>query len=279
MSSAFTPTYPDRWLTPGVALFSAYLIEQLGRDQSPLALLQQPFFYRGVGSGFLIAWLVMAWIGWITRRLDRRYDWITRPGHRTASQLALGLALPAVFVLLLVDLQFRYILHTPVSLWVSEWLLYEYPMAVTLLLLWNGFYLTAWFYQRVRQPGLTPEPIAATSAPPPPRQVILVQQGGRRIPLPISEVAYVYRQAPYNYLQTFTGNAYLIDETLDELYTSLNKADFFRANRQTIVHFRACTAFVPQSYGKLEVQLSPPPHEPVIISQKRAPEFRAWVNR
>jgi hypothetical protein len=54
---------------------------------------------------------------------------------------------------------------------------------------------------------------------------------------------------------------------------------FFRANRQTIINFNACSYFSYLEHGKLQVALQPGTDEPVIISQKRSPLFKEWVRR
>jgi DNA-binding LytR/AlgR family response regulator len=57
----------------------------------------------------------------------------------------------------------------------------------------------------------------------------------------------------------------------------LDDTQFFRANRQTIIHRFACKSYRRMENGKIGLDLEPNPKIPVIISQKRASDFRKWI--
>ena len=59
----------------------------------------------------------------------------------------------------------------------------------------------------------------------------------------------------------------------------LEETLFFRANRQFIINLKAFHYFTNEENGKLEVQLIPEHNDSVIISQKRAPVFKDWLNK
>jgi DNA-binding LytR/AlgR family response regulator len=67
-----------------------------------------------------------------------------------------------------------------------------------------------------------------------------------------------------------------VDQTLAELEAELD-AEFFRVNRQYLVHAAAVAGFRPHAKGKLVVELTPPPPGEVIVSQENAARFRAWL--
>ncbi len=95
----------------------------------------------------------------------------------------------------------------------------------------------------------------------------------------MEDIAYIHKTKEYNYLYTFSSEKYLLDESLDDVYAALDEKEFFRANRQTIINFKACQYYLALDYGKLEVFLQPQAEEPVIISQKRGPLFKEWMQR
>jgi DNA-binding LytR/AlgR family response regulator len=111
------------------------------------------------------------------------------------------------------------------------------------------------------------------------RQVFIISKGQRNIPLPVEEIAYFYTKDEHNYLRTFANETFLVDESLEDIFSNVDEQLFFRANRQTIINFNACSYFSYLEHGKLQVALQPGTDEPVIISQKRSPLFKEWVRR
>ena len=66
--------------------------------------------------------------------------------------------------------------------------------------------------------------------------------------------------------------------TLDELARLLNNSHHFRVNRQILVSKKACRTYKSVEFGKIELELDPASKIPVIVSQKRASEFRKWIS-
>ena len=69
----------------------------------------------------------------------------------------------------------------------------------------------------------------------------------------------------------------ILDESLDEIETSLDPQQFFRANRQMIISRKAIVEAQNYFGNRLIVKLNPPVHEKIIISKERAPKFRKWL--
>ena len=67
-----------------------------------------------------------------------------------------------------------------------------------------------------------------------------------------------------------------VDQTLAELEAELGH-EFFRVNRQYLVHAAAVAGFRPYAKSKLLVELAPPPRGEVIVSQENASRFRTWL--
>ena len=73
------------------------------------------------------------------------------------------------------------------------------------------------------------------------------------------------------------GRSLVVDYTLDELAQRLNPRQFFRANRQFILHAKAVDRVHLHFNGRLKLELKPAVSEEVFISRERAGEFRAWM--
>jgi hypothetical protein len=284
----------------------SHFIEMLGRDESFFYLLLQKFYYVDLFSGAAIAFILWAAVRWVTRYLDRRAAWEAEPIRRSLLQGTLGVFAPALLLHLLTYLQFTYLIGQRME--DTTWLTYELPVCVLILILLNAYYLAAYFFSRYYQlqaqavqGNAAPEPRHAPVTAPPPvpeeplslppspagepgrekpkRKVFILQKGARSIPVRVEDIAYIHKAQEYNYLYTFGNEKYLLDESLDDAFAALEEKDFFRANRQTIISFRACQYYLALDYGKLEVFLQPPAEEPVVISQKRGPVFKEWMQR
>jgi hypothetical protein len=281
--------YHDLWIRLIGSFAASHFIEVLGRDESLFYLLLQQFYYIDVLSGFCIAFAVWEIVSRASNYLDERFAWEEQTLTRALLQITLGVFVPSVFLHLLTYLQFTYILGQQMS--ETSWYTYELPVAIMVIVLINTYYLTYYFflkYQQLKQNAvLLPEEVAPVPAPistepdtaKKKRQVFIISKGQRNIPLPVEDIAYFYTKDENNYLRTFTNEAFLVDESLEDIYSHVDEQLFFRANRQTIINFNACKYFSYLYHGKLQVALHPEADEPVIISQKRSPLFKDWVRR
>ena len=136
-----------------------------------------------------------------------------------------------------------------------------------------------YFYRKAVVAPEPPVPAAGvfTEAVSPERQTLVLNRGARNVPVAVDEVAYFFVESGSAFAVLFSGEKYLVPASLDDLAQRLPLRKFFRANRQVLLHRRACRSFGPETYGKLSVELTPPVNQTVIISQQKAPEFRKWL--
>jgi two-component system LytT family response regulator len=76
---------------------------------------------------------------------------------------------------------------------------------------------------------------------------------------------------------THGQQVYPIEHTLDELEALLDPQEFFRANRQFIIHRRALKDVVFYFNGRLSLNMTPTTPEAVLISKARVPVFKNWM--
>ena len=108
-----------------------------------------------------------------------------------------------------------------------------------------------------------------------PRRLVARRRDGFVV-LSLAEVAYFAVDDKLVDVVTRDARRFAVDQTLAELEAELD-AEFFRVNRQYLVHAAAVAGFRPHAKGKLLVELTPPPAGEVIVSQENAARFRAWV--
>ncbi len=107
----------------------------------------------------------------------------------------------------------------------------------------------------------------------------MVTAKDRIVSVKSEEVAYFYATGKMVYLHRHNGIRHLIDLTLHDLDTLLDPDDFFRINRQFIIHVNAIKEMHTFSRSRIKVTLEPLPAESAIVSSERAAAFKKWLNR
>ncbi|HVZ24726.1 MAG TPA: LytTR family DNA-binding domain-containing protein [Sediminibacterium sp.] len=109
------------------------------------------------------------------------------------------------------------------------------------------------------------------------RKRILAKRGVEFLSISLDDVAYFFTEQKITFLVTGEGKKYLVDKTLKELVEELDPAAFYRANRKYIIHIRYIKSYKPYDRIKLQVELTTPVAEEVVISQESAADFRKWI--
>lgn len=105
---------------------------------------------------------------------------------------------------------------------------------------------------------------------------LLVYQGEKIIPVPFNDIALMYLKNGIVKLHTFDNQVFIASETLEELDKGDN-SDFFRANRQYLVHQKAIKNAAKYFNRRLVLHLHIRFDEKIIISKEKAPAFLDWL--
>ncbi len=105
---------------------------------------------------------------------------------------------------------------------------------------------------------------------------ILVYQGEKIIPVSFNNIALVYLKNGLVKLRTFDNQIFIVSETLEEL-NKMKNSNFFRVNRQYLVHQKAIKNAAKYFNRKLILHLHIPFEEKIIISKEKAPAFLDWL--
>lgn len=260
-----------------LALVAAHLIVSFGAKETFFQLLLMWDFYRSLLISFVIAFILINLVYLATVQLDKRFDWKAYTLQRVALQILFACIAPAIFAFLMATLYFA-----AFGMWIfnTRYLQFDFPVVCLMILFLNIYYLAFYFYrrwefseQRLAEGKI--EPITKERG----KEVIIVNKGTKNQPIPIETVSYFFHDGDYNFLRTIDREDFIIPFTLDEMQSQLNDKQFFRVNRQMIVNYNACQHFELLQYGRLELTLNPAPKESVIISQKRAKDFKDWISR
>jgi two-component system, LytTR family, response regulator len=96
------------------------------------------------------------------------------------------------------------------------------------------------------------------------------------VPVTQSEIAF-FQKEELIYLVTMSNEKFITEhQTLDELETLLNPENFFRVNRQFIIHVQS-VGKIKTTHKGLTVQLKPPFNHEADISREKAAAFKKWI--
>jgi hypothetical protein len=303
-------TYRDFWLRLGLSVVLAFFFVFLGSD-SFSNTVKGKYFVADILAGFSATFITTSLINIITAYLDQQYPWNKYFVTRLLYQLIAAVVIPAIFLLafmytyLIVLLGFK---KEEVQFFNTE-----FPISVLFIIFWNVVYVGYFFYRESKKSNkellslkeklFTLQNVKTGSdiIPTLPEKnstdikeeetdftessntvkikILVAVSGNKNIPIPVEAIAYFYKDGNYTTLKTFQSETYLLNHSLDELMKVLEETLFFRVNRQFIINLKACHYFTNEDNGKLKVQLIPGYDDDVIISQKRAPIFKEWLNK
>lgn len=109
------------------------------------------------------------------------------------------------------------------------------------------------------------------------RNRFLTKLGTRLVSVPADSIAYFYTKDKLFFIKTKANEDLHFDKCLDDIEAEVDGQDFFRVNRQFILHYSAIERVHAWFGGKLKVQVNPAPYEEIIISRLRAAEFKRWL--
>jgi DNA-binding LytR/AlgR family response regulator len=268
--------YKDLWFKIIGCLFASYIVDALNREETLFQRLSSKYFYVDIAGGFVISLAIWEMVRFATRYLDKRISWVVYPLKRILLQFVSGVFLPALFCFVFTMLWMKIAYNQ--DIFKTSWLFNEFYAAILIILLINLIYFTWWLFlawreQQDRQ--ISKSILNSTNAD---HKPIEVSKAGKTILLPQINIAYSYLSDGYCYIKTVEADIFVTTYSLDELTKMLNADQHFRVNRQMLISKKACKAYKSIEFGKIEVDVSPAFKDPVIVSQKRAKEFRKWIS-
>jgi DNA-binding LytR/AlgR family response regulator len=105
---------------------------------------------------------------------------------------------------------------------------------------------------------------------------LLVNFKEKVIPVQLADIAMIYLEDKVVRLQTMTGKRYLAGKSLDEL-EKLTGNDWFRVNRQYLVHRQAIEDVSFLLGRRLALNLTIPFETCITVSREKASQFLQWL--
>ncbi|MBE9602336.1 LytTR family DNA-binding domain-containing protein [Pedobacter sp. MC2016-24] len=102
------------------------------------------------------------------------------------------------------------------------------------------------------------------------------RDGYRKINM--EDIAFFNAHLNVSYANLFNGEQVVVPQVLETLEQELNPKNFFRVNRQYIVHVNSIEKVDNFFNGKLKLKLKNCADTGVIVSRTKAPLFKTWLD-
>ena len=109
------------------------------------------------------------------------------------------------------------------------------------------------------------------------RDGILVKSGNGFVQLKISDLLYCYSEDSITFGVTL-DKRFIIEETIDELFATLDHTQFFKINRGQIVAKSSIVKIEPYFNHRVILSLTNPRDQEFIVSRPKTSDFKNWMN-
>jgi len=110
------------------------------------------------------------------------------------------------------------------------------------------------------------------------KQRILTYVRNELVSILITDIAYVYVESTITYIIRKDGKMATSNDSLDKIYSVLDKELFFKTNRQFIVAITAIEKITKFENNKLKIQVKPKSEVDIIIGKNKASAFKQWLD-
>lgn len=109
------------------------------------------------------------------------------------------------------------------------------------------------------------------------REGLLVKEGNGFVQIKISDLLYCYSENSITFGVT-SNRRFIIEETMDELFDSLDQTRFFKINRGQIVAKTSIQKIDPYFNHRVKLSISNPRGQEFIVSRPKTSDFKRWMN-
>jgi len=115
-------------------------------------------------------------------------------------------------------------------------------------------------------------------APPPQyKDKFLIPVKDKLFPIDLQDVSYFYTADKNTLVCLKDGRSYPYTSTLEQVYSSLNPTDFYRANKQYIIARGSVKDITIWFDNRLLITLDTDVPERIYVSKNKAADFKAWI--
>lgn len=109
------------------------------------------------------------------------------------------------------------------------------------------------------------------------RSSVLVKDGSGHISLSIADILYLYSEDSITFAVT-ASKRYIVEETIDQFYATLDAGLFMKINRGQVVSRSAVVKIEPYFNHRVKLQVQNPRDQEFVVSRPKSSEFKTWMN-
>jgi len=109
------------------------------------------------------------------------------------------------------------------------------------------------------------------------RDGLLVKSGNGFVQLKIFDLLYCYSENSITFGVT-RNRRFIIEETIDELFVTLDRTKFFKINRGQIVAKSSVLKIEPYFNHRVILSVTNPRDQEFIVSRSKTSDFKNWMN-
>lgn len=106
---------------------------------------------------------------------------------------------------------------------------------------------------------------------------ILIPIKDKLLPISLNDVSFFYTADKNTHIILKGGESYPISKTLEQIYSTLNPTDFYRANKQYIIARSSVENITIWFDSRLLITLDTDVPERIYVSKNKASEFKEWM--
>ncbi|CAA7390269.1 LytTR family transcriptional regulator [Chryseobacterium fistulae] len=107
----------------------------------------------------------------------------------------------------------------------------------------------------------------------------LAEKGLKLIPVEIESIAFIYLDNKIVYVVDINGMKSTLNMSLEEIFQTLPKDQFFRVSRQVILALKSIQNIEKYGLTQLKAITHPVSEVPIIISKAKVSEFKSWIGK
>ncbi|RZM25259.1 MAG: LytTR family transcriptional regulator [Pedobacter sp.] len=246
---------------------SHFLISIRERD-TLIQRVQNPYYWIAFGYTLAVCYAFAYIISRLSARLDKKQQELTK---RIIHQTITGVLLPLIGVTALATIYYAAFGENIIK---RGYLQNELPIVLLFLLAVNAYHLTRYLNQETEQLKKSFEEQSQQAK----NNTLLVYHKGAHMPITFDQIAMIDQVQLINWIVTFEKERHILELSLKEACSLLDKQNFFQINRNQIINRKAIHRFSPGTFGKLELFLNINQNGMVTVSKDRVKNFKNWVS-
>lgn len=247
------------WLTRLIlSIIAAHYVLAINEPEPFLEFIQLPAYPALLLQNWLIAFLIFSLIYKITRWLDVKFPWTDNIVHRALFQILLGFLIPSFILFFLAYLFFRV---NGIEMMETNYLKLEWWFSILFVILVNCYYIIRYLIRHTLIQGDD-------------KAGLIIKYGNELMRLPDHEINYIRTAGKLVVVFASDGQQYPTDKAIKTLIAELDRHQFYKIHRSTIVNRNIVLGYGLASSNRLKLKTTV--EEEFYVSKSARADFKKW---